>query len=123
VATSVAVRGIVTAVRKQPIPKMYVTRVESEDGTVVEFDTHEDLVLYNEKEQVEIMLVKNDTPPEYSDDDYVVRAIVASIRENEEGGREYLLSAGGLLFILSSPRELPLEPMDKIYIRVSRVPK
>lgn len=110
--------GVIVDVRKQVIPKMYVaTFTDKENNVTIEFDVHEDLVIYKQGQKVSIAISK--TLPEYRDGvDYVARAVVASIKREEETFK-YLLSAGGLLFMVTSPRELPLAPMERVYVRVS----
>ena len=109
--------GSVEEVRRQLIPKMYTVRLVANNG-VAEFDAHSDLILYKEGERLRLALYDNE--PEYSGDDYVVRAYLASKRDEGEASR-YLFSAGGLLFILEVGEQLPLKPMDIVYIKVSRV--
>ena len=112
-----ALEGSVEEVRRQLIPKMYTVRLVADNG-IAEFDAHSDLVLYEEGERIRLVLY--DGEPEYSGDDYVVRAYLASKRDEREAFR-YLFSAGGLLFILEIGEQLPLEYMDVVYIKVSRV--
>ena len=114
--TIYALEGSVEEVRRQLIPKMYTIRLVADNG-VVEFDAHSDLILYKEGERLRLTL--HDDEPEYSGDDYVVRAYLASIRDEDNVNR-YLFSAGGLLFMLETRERLPLRPMDIVYIKVSR---
>ena len=115
----VSFKGRVVEVRKQLIPRMYVTVLESAEGFRVEFDTHQDLVVYREGEELEFT-VSRGVPSYREGEDYVVHATVASIRE-EGGVKRYLLSAGGLLFIIESPRDLGLKPTEKVYAKVARL--
>ncbi len=115
-------RGKVVEVRKQLIPKMYVTVVEDDSGKArIEFDTHQDLVVYREGERLQVTISKE--VPEYREgEDYVVRATLVSTRQNEGGGSAYLFSAGGLLFIVELREgSLDVIPTEKYFIRIARV--
>ncbi|NOZ89543.1 MAG: hypothetical protein GXO15_06430, partial [Crenarchaeota archaeon] len=74
----VSFEGEVREVRKQLIPRMYVTAVESSDGSYrMEFDTHEELVLYREGERLRVTVARS--VPEYREgEDYVVHATLVS---------------------------------------------
>ncbi len=114
----VEIRGVVKAVVKQLIPKMYVTVVEDADGNVVEFDTHSDLVLYREGEQLTI-LVSRDKPDYREGEDFLGRGTIVSIKREEDKYR-MLVSIGGLLFMFALNSEPPFQPTDKVYIKITR---
>lgn len=112
--------GTVTDVRKQVIPRMLVTTLETEDGSSVEFDTHTDLIVYRVGERLVFELYR-DIPDYKEGEDFVGRATVASVRE--EGGKlRVLLSVGGLLFMLTLNKEgMPtIKPTEKLYVKISR---
>ena len=111
-------KGIIENVRKQLIPKMYVaTFVDKENNVIIEFDVHEDLVVYKPAQKVSVTISKS--LPEYKEgEDYVVHATVAAIKR-EENKFKYLLSAGGLLFVVITENELQLTPTEKVYVKVS----
>jgi DNA-directed RNA polymerase subunit G len=110
--------GIIENVRKQLIPKMYVaTFVDKENNVIIEFDVHEDLVVYKPGQKVSVTISKS--LPEYKEgEDYVVHATVAAIKK-EENKFKYLLSAGGLLFVVTTENELQLTSTEKVYVKVS----
>jgi len=110
--------GVIENVRKQLIPKMYVaTFVDKENNVIIEFDVHEDLVVYKPAQKVSVTISKS--LPEYKEgEDYVVHATVAAIKR-EDNKFKYLLSAGGLLFVVITENELQLTPTEKVYVKVS----
>lgn len=107
-------------VRKQVIPRMYAVTAETEDGTVFEFDSHEDLVTYKVGDELNIELSRD--IPEYRDGiDFVGRGTVASIRE-EDNRLSVLISIGGLLFIVrTAPGKLQLKPTEKVYVKIAKL--
>jgi len=114
----VSFRGSVVSVEKELIPKMYITRIVSDDGSYeVEMDTHEDLIVFRGGDQVEVEVSRE--VPQYRDGiDFVGRGTVISKRA--EGGKHAtLISIGGLLFIVRTPNELPILPTEKVYVKVA----
>ncbi len=114
----VEIKGVVKAVAKQLIPKMYVTVVEDNDGNIVEFDTHSDLVLYREGEQLSI-LVSQDKPDYQEGEDFLGRGTIVSIKREGDKYR-MLVSIGGLLFMFTLNSEPPFQPTEKVYIKITR---
>ncbi len=118
---SIVVKGSVSDVRKQVIPKMYVTTVQGEDGSIVEFDTHEELVTFNVGDRVEVVF--STRMPDYREgEDFLGRGTVVSLRE-EAGRRSMLVSVGGLLFIYTAPEggDIPFMPTEKVFVKVAKL--
>ncbi|RUM46619.1 MAG: hypothetical protein DSY37_04845 [Hyperthermus sp.] len=112
-------KGRVVDSRRQLIPGMLITRIESDDGKVtLEMDTHEELIVFHRGQEVEVYISR--TKPEYREEiDYVVHATLASLKEAGEGENAYLFSAGGLLFMLRTPLKLDVKPTEKVFIKVA----
>jgi len=114
----VSFTGTVEAVEKELIPRLYLGRIRSNDNEfIVEMDMHSDLVVYKPGTQVVVELSR--TKPQYREGiDFVAKGTLVSIkRENDY--ISYLISIGGLLFILKSRKELNISPTEKIYIKVA----
>jgi DNA-directed RNA polymerase subunit G len=113
-------RGSVVSVEKELIPKMYITRIVSDDGSYeVEMDTHEDLITFKEGDRVEVELSRD--IPQYRDGvDFVGRGTVVSKRV-QNSKHATLISIGGLLFIVKTPEELPILPTEKVYVKVAPI--
>ncbi|ABM80331.1 DNA-directed RNA polymerase subunit G [Hyperthermus butylicus] len=114
----VAFEGTVVSVEPELIPKLYVTRIKSNNGEYeVEMDTHSELIVFKEGDNVLVELSRS--VPEYRDGvDFVGRGTVVSIKRD---GETYaaLISMGGLLFIIRSRKELDLAPVEKVYVKVA----
>ncbi|MET1128199.1 MAG: DNA-directed RNA polymerase subunit G [Thermoproteota archaeon] len=111
----------VEQVEKEAIPKLYRTLAKSlRGGYEAEFDAHEDLVVYSPSDEIEVTL--STTLPSYREGvDFLGVGYVASKRQLDGGGEEVLISIGGLVFKLKSlKRQLNLNPMDKVYVKISR---
>ena len=118
--TIVNFTGIVESVEKELIPKLYIGRIRSDDDEyLVEMDLHKDLKVYEPGTRVEVTISKS--TPGYQDGvDLVARGTVVSTR-SEGGYTAYLVSIGGLLFVLRSKKKLDLAPTEKLYIKISEV--
>jgi len=111
-------KGRVVDVRKQVIPRMYVVTVKGDDA-LIEFDAHEDLVVYREGTEVEVTISKE--KPDYREGtDFVGHGTVASVKESE-GKQAILISVGGLLFIIETTRKLGIAPTDKVYVKIAEL--
>ncbi|MET1101252.1 MAG: DNA-directed RNA polymerase subunit G [Pyrodictiaceae archaeon] len=112
--------GKVKDVERELIPRLYKAHIVSARGDYeVYMDLHEDLVMYNVGDKLLVGLYR-DLPSYVNGVDLVMRARLVS-RKESEGSYTYLFSAGGLLFMLTSKRrELELEPLQLVYIKVSR---
>jgi len=117
----VSFRGVVKGLHRETIPKILLARIESDDGRyTVEMDMHRDLVVYPEGSRVEFVLSRE--LPEYRDGvDFVARATFVTVREAEGGAKKYLFSIGGLLLILYTAEELPIQPTEKLYVKLARI--
>jgi len=112
--------GTVESVEKELIPRLYVGRIKSDNGEyLVEMDLHKDLKVYEPGTRVEVTVSRS--TPNYQDGvDLVAKGTVVSIR-NEGDYIAYLISIGGLLFILKSKKKLNLAPTEKLYIKVAEI--
>ncbi len=118
--TVVNFTGTVESVEKELIPRLYIGRIKSDNGEyLVEMDLHKDLKVYEPGTRVEVTISK--TMPNYKDGvDLVAKGTVVSIR-NDGDYTAYLISIGGLLFILKSKKKLDLAPTEKLYIKITEV--
>ena len=112
--------GVVESIEKELIPRLYIGRIKSDNGEyLVEMDIHKDLKTYEPGTRVEVTISR--TTPNYQDGvDLVAKGIVVSIR-NEGDYTAYLVSIGGLLFILKSKKKLSLAPTEKLYIKITEI--
>ncbi len=113
------IQGRVVEVRKQVIPKMYTVTLETEEGDLVEFDAHEDLVVYKAGEKLSFTLSKS--LPEYNEEmDFVGRGTIASVRR-EDDKLKILVSVGGLLFMITTSKDFAAKPTEKFYIKIAKM--
>ena len=114
----VSFEGEVVDVEKELIPKMFIARIRSSDGSYeVEMDTHSDLIVFEKGSRVLVEITRG--VPDYRDGvDFVGRGTVVSKRVEGEK-HATLISIGGLLFIIRTPKELPVLPTDKVYVKVA----
>ncbi len=114
--------GIVEKVEKELIPKLHRAQIVSSDKSIsVEMDLHEELVVYSQGERLRIGLYRE--VPEYREgEDLVMVAYHTAYRKVDEETEEHLFSAGGLLFKIRLPSDrIEVEPLQKVYIKVSRI--
>ncbi len=116
----VSFTGVVESVEKELIPRLYIGRIVSDDGKyVVEMDLHSELIVFKPGTRVEVTLTRD--IPSYKDGvDLVARGTIVSIKSENEY-TSYLISIGGLLFILKSKDSLNLSPTEKVYIKISEI--
>ncbi len=120
----VSFRGRVAEVLQENIPEILMGVIESVDGRfLVKMDWHKDVFTLPEGASVEFSVTRG--VPEYRDGvDFVGRATVVSIRENDldpsvDKKWLHILSIGGLLVAIYSDEPLELKPVEKVYVKVA----
>lgn len=113
-------KGKVESLEPELIPKMFLAKIKSFDGDYeVEMDLHKDLVIYEPGTEIEVTISK-DTPEYKEGEDFVGYGTVVSTKE-EDGKFAALVSMGGLLFIIRSKKKLNINPVEKVYIKISKL--
>ena len=111
--------GKVISVEKELIPNIFLVKIADENGKyTVEMDMHRDVYILDEGDKVSVTITR-EIPSYRSGIDYVARGTVMSTKKSENK-YSYLISIGGLLFIVHSPSELNLPPTEKVYIKIER---
>ncbi len=120
----VSFRGRVAEVLQENIPEILMGVIESEDGRfLVKMDWHKDVFTLPQGAGVEFSVTRD--VPEYRDGiDFVGRATVVTVRENDldpsvDKKWLHLLSIGGLLVAIYSNEPLKLKPVEKVYVKVA----
>jgi len=118
-------QGSVSEVVQENIPEILLGRIVSDDGKyVVKMDLHKYVFTLQEGDRVEFTL-SIDVPPYREGIDFVGRATVVKVSENEgldpseDKNWVHILSIGGLLVVIYSDEKLPIQPTQKLYVKVA----
>ena len=111
--------GKVISVEKELIPNIFLVKIVDENKEyIVEMDMHKDVFTLHEGDTVSVSITRE--IPSYRDGiDYVARGTVMSTKKSEDK-YSYLISIGGLLFVVHSSKELNLPPTEKVYVKIER---
>ncbi len=111
--------GRVESLEQERIPEIMLATITPllGEGCEVQMDQHKELFITPEGSRVLFQVTRS--VPEYRDGvDFVGRATVVTVRQREDFW-EHILSIGGLLVVIRCRERLPLQPTEKVYIRVA----
>ena len=117
VETIVDFTGRVESLEQERIPEILLATLVSDDGRIrVMMDWHKELFVLPEGARLRFRVTRD--IPDYRDGvDFLGRATVVKVKE-EEGKWRHLLSIGGLLVVIETGERLPLNPLDKVYVHI-----
>ncbi|ADV65542.1 DNA-directed RNA polymerase subunit G [Desulfurococcus mucosus] len=105
---------VVSEVQQLRTPKVYRLKTTCSDGLAIEVELHED-VIAQPRISSKVRINVSGSKEECLGNDFCAHGYVVS--GTEIGGlHRVVISLGGLLVILKSPRPLEFKPMDKVYV-------
>ncbi len=113
----------VESLERSRLPNIFMLRMKCVDGIEITMDIHREVNVVDQGMNTEFTISK--TLPQYRDGvDFVARGYVITKRESDEYVK-VLISLWGFLVVLQVPHAKSdlvefLNPMDEIYVKISR---